>query len=72
MISPPVMGPVLINNMLRFHFLRIQETQFLEYIEIEKGRAINTVKNYDRYLTLFLAQTKIKDPKDITNEKLEH
>ena len=36
MISPPVMGPVLINNMLRFHFLRIQETQFLEYSQANR------------------------------------
>jgi len=44
--------------------------QFLEYMEIEKGRAKNTIANYDRYLTLFLEQTKITDPKDITNEKV--
>ncbi len=46
------------------------KTQFLEYIEIEKGRAVKTVANYDRYLTLFFTQAKIKDPKDITNEKV--
>ena len=46
------------------------KTQFLEYIEIEKGRAVKTVQSYDRYLSLFLNQTKIKDPKDITNEKV--
>jgi site-specific recombinase XerD len=46
------------------------KTQFLEYIEIEKGRAVKTVQSYDRYLSLFLSQTKIKDPKDITNEKV--
>ena len=46
------------------------KTQFLEYIEIEKGRAVNTVQNYDRYLTLFLTQSKATDPKDITNEKV--
>jgi len=44
--------------------------QFLEYIEIEKGRALRTVENYDHYLTVFLAQTKVTDPKDITNEKV--
>jgi len=44
--------------------------QFLEYIEIEKGRAMKTVENYDRYLSLFIEQTKITDPKDITNEKV--
>ena len=27
--------------------------QFLEYIEIEKGRSLKTVENYDRYLTRF-------------------
>jgi len=44
--------------------------QFLEYIEIEKGRALRTVENYDHYLTVFLQQTKVTDPKDITNEKV--
>ena len=44
--------------------------QFLEYIEIEKGRALRTVENYDHYLTVFLSQTKVTDPKDITNEKV--
>ncbi len=42
--------------------------QFLEYIEIEKGRAIRTVENYGHYLDVFLKQTKLEDPKDITNE----
>lgn len=44
--------------------------QFLEYIEIEKGRAVKTVMNYDHYLSVFLEQTGIKDPKEITNEKV--
>src|ERR1035437_2688983 len=44
--------------------------QFLEYIEIERGRALRTVENYDHYLTVFLEQTKITDPKDITYEKV--
>jgi site-specific recombinase XerD len=44
--------------------------QFLEYIEIEKGRSVKTVENYNRYLTLFFKQTGISDPKDITNEKV--
>jgi site-specific recombinase XerD len=52
--------------------MNIQElkTQFLEYIEIEKGRAVKTVSNYDHYLSVFLNQTKVKDPKEITNEKV--
>jgi site-specific recombinase XerD len=44
--------------------------QFLEYIEIERGRAVKTIENYDRYLTLFFKQTGVKEPKDITNEKV--
>ena len=52
--------------------MSIQElkTQFLEYIEIEKGRSLKTIENYDRYLSLFLNQAKIKDAKDITNERV--
>jgi site-specific recombinase XerD len=30
------------------------KNRFLEYIEIEKGRSLKTVKNYDRYLGRFL------------------
>ncbi len=44
--------------------------EFLEYMEIEKGRAIRTVENYSHYLDVFIDQTKITDPKDITNEKV--
>ncbi len=44
--------------------------QYLEYIEIERGRALRTVENYDHYLSVFLEHTKISDPKDITDEKV--
>lgn len=44
--------------------------EFLEYMEIEKGRAIRTVENYSHYLDVFIDQTKITNPKDITNEKV--
>lgn len=44
--------------------------QFLEYMEIEKGRAIRTVENYNHYLTVFFEQTKVTSPEDITNEKV--
>lgn len=44
--------------------------QFLEYIEIEKGRAIRTVENYDHYLTVFIGQTKIGKPKDINDDNV--
>jgi site-specific recombinase XerD len=38
------------------------KTEFLEYLEIEKGRSIKTVENYDRYLSRFLAHTKATSP----------
>jgi site-specific recombinase XerD len=44
--------------------------QFLEYMEIEKGRALRTVENYSHYLTVFFDQTKITSPENITNEKV--
>ncbi len=42
--------------------------QFLEYLEIEKGRADNTIERYDRYVAVFLEQTGVSSPKDITDE----
>jgi site-specific recombinase XerD len=42
--------------------------QFLEYLEIERGRSIKTIENYDRYLTRFLAYAKNEDPKKLTEE----
>lgn len=44
------------------------KTQFLEYIEIEKGRSLKTVENYDRYLTRFLAFGEIKKPSQIDDD----
>jgi site-specific recombinase XerD len=41
--------------------------QFLEYVEIERGRALKTVENYSHYLTVFLEHTKVKKPGDITD-----
>lgn len=34
------------------------KTEFLEYLEIERGRSVKTVENYDRYLTRFFAFNK--------------
>ncbi len=41
--------------------------QFLEYVEIERGRALKTVENYNHYLSVFLEQTKAKKPSDIND-----
>lgn len=48
--------------------LKDLKNQFLEYLEIEKGRSHNTIDNYGRYLDRFLDWAKITDPKDITDE----
>lgn len=46
--------------------LKTLKTRFLEYLEIEKGRSVKTVENYDRYLTRFLTQTGVKTPSNLT------
>jgi site-specific recombinase XerD len=48
--------------------LKELKTQFLEYLEIEKGRSVKTVENYDRYLVRFLTFAKVTDPKAITDQ----
>ena len=44
--------------------------QFLEYIEIEKGRSPLTSRNYDHYLTKFFEQMGITKPSDIIETKV--
>jgi site-specific recombinase XerD len=46
------------------------KTQFLEYLEIEKGLSLKTVENYDRYLSRFFEFANIKDVEKITEDKL--
>ena len=40
--------------------------QFLEHLEIEKGRSLKTIENYDHYLSRFLAYSKTTKPSGIT------
>lgn len=42
--------------------------QFLEYLEIERGRSIKTIENYERYLTVFFRHASVTSPADITEE----
>ena len=44
--------------------------QFLESIEIERGRAVKTIINYDHYLSVFFSQMQIKQVSDITEERI--
>ncbi len=43
-------------------------TQFLEHIEIERGRSLKTVENYDRYLKNFFGFSKISSPSSIDDD----
>ncbi len=42
--------------------------EFLEYLEIEKGRAVKTVENYDRYLKRFFEFSKISSADGINED----
>ena len=44
--------------------------QFLEHLEIEKGRSLKTVENYDRYVRRFLDFAKVDSPAAITDDLL--
>lgn len=58
------MGGIMrtMNDIARLH------KQFLEYLEIERGRSLKTVENYDRYLREFFGFANIKSPGGITDE----
>ncbi len=44
--------------------------QFLEHLEVERGRSLKTIENYERYLNTFLKFSKINKPSDITDDLL--
>ncbi len=46
------------------------KSDFLQYIEIEKGRSALTVRNYDHYLNRFLEFVKVESPADITESMM--
>lgn len=50
----------------------IQEliTEFLEYLEIEKGSSLKTVRNYGFYLNRIVDFLQIQSPRDITLERV--
>lgn len=58
------------HNMTETSELWRLKREFLEYTEIEKGRSLKTVENYDRYLTRFLTYSKATSPSDITDSML--
>lgn len=48
--------------------LKELKREFLEYLEIEKGRSLKTIEGYDRYLTRFLGYTGLTSPKGVTSK----
>jgi len=48
--------------------LHALKTDFLEHLELEKGRSLKTIENYEHYLTRFLAHTKVTSPSGITEQ----
>lgn len=46
------------------------QREFLEYVEIERGRSLKTVENYNLYISRFLAFAKTENPKDINESVL--
>src|SRR3990170_3584015 len=56
------------HNMGNASELERLKREFLEYTEIEKGRALKTIENYDHYLSVFLNFAKVERPTDLTDE----
>ncbi len=48
------------------------KTEFLEYVEIEKGLSLKTVRNYDRYLERFFDVESITKISEITDDSVRH
>jgi len=46
--------------------------EFLDYLEIEKGRNLKTIINYSRYLSRFLDYSQLTDPEKITDDIVRH
>ncbi len=42
--------------------------EFLEYLEVERGRSLKTVRNYEFYLNRFIISTGINQPEEISQE----
>ncbi len=56
----------LVYLLLMSHNITGHKREFLEYLEIEKGRSLKTIENYDRYLSKFFSHAEIASPGDIT------
>ncbi len=52
------------------HNIQQHMREFLEYLEIEKGRSLKTIENYERYLNRYFSFADLQDPKNITRESV--
>jgi len=52
------------------HNIKDLKTEFLNYLEIERGRAVKTLENYERYLDRFFDFAKVNSARDITEQKV--
>ena len=48
--------------------LKSLHKEFLEYLEVEKGRSLKTIENYNRYLKRFFKFSNINDAQEINDE----
>ncbi|OIO30920.1 hypothetical protein AUJ77_01080 [Candidatus Nomurabacteria bacterium CG1_02_43_90] len=48
--------------------LSLFKRQYLEHLEIEKGRSLKTIENYERYLNRFFDFAKVDEPLAITDD----
>jgi len=59
----------IFSDMIQYSHMKLSDLkrQFLEYIEIERGRSLKTVVNYERYLDRFIEFTGDIEPEKITD-----
>ena len=50
------------------HDLKKLKTEYLEYLEIERNRAVKTLENYSRYLDRFIRFVKVANTEDLTED----
>lgn len=62
--DPPTQMTMSDNNQTE---IQKEVRAFLEYLEIERGRSLKTLTNYEHYLSRFVNQTSIKNPSEITD-----
>lgn len=68
--SPYISYTVCMSHNISHTALGVLARQYLEYLEIERGRSLKTIENYERYLTRFLAASGAKEPEDINDEMI--